>query len=209
MGNEVTIYALCEPVTEYIRYIGKANNLISRLRCHKWSAKSNNFHTRKDNWLRSINFEPVVKILEIVSFDNWEYAERFWIKELKEQGCDLTNYTDGGNISPLKGRKLSDERKNKLSQRNKKLGLKPPSRLGCKLTDEQKKKFSEIRIKLGTRPPMIGGWNKGIRKTHCKNGHEYSPENTRLYKKTKENRTYQICKICERDNMKRYLNKEA
>lgn len=44
---------------------------------------------------------------------------------------------------------------------------------------------------------------RNFRKSHCKNGHEFTPENTKQYRNTR------VCKICctER-NAKRYLNEE-
>lgn len=174
------IYALCDPFTKAVRYVGKANDLVSRMRGHKWESRNGDIRTRKANWLRSLNAEPLIKILEEVSLEHWERAERWWIKQMRESGEDLVNFAEGGQTSPVEGighSEISKEKMRAAAIRNHAI---PPSRKGVKVTDEQKLKLSATHKKLRTRPPSSGGWNKGTRKTACINGHAFTPENTRL-----------------------------
>ena len=106
----VFIYALCDPDTEMVRYVGKAKCIPSRLKSHRNEKRS----TRKCRWLtclcrRGVN--PLVRILEEVADDKWEAAERLWIFYFRDQGCDLVNHTDGGE--GLRG--ASPETRAKLS----------------------------------------------------------------------------------------------
>jgi predicted GIY-YIG superfamily endonuclease len=65
--GDVTIYALCDPDSLAVRYVGKANDMRARIRSHRHEAKSQKFRTRKANWLRSLGGrDPVVMILAIV-----------------------------------------------------------------------------------------------------------------------------------------------
>lgn len=92
----VFIYALCDPDTNDIRYIGKSINPKSRFYGHVQERQN----THKGNWIESLIRKekvPVMKILEEATFDNWEDRERYYIKYYRELGCRLTNLASGGN----------------------------------------------------------------------------------------------------------------
>ena len=85
------IYALKCRKTGEIRYVGKANDPISRLKGHMRE-------TRRDyplyRWIRK-NGEPDLEILE--ECENWAEAERRIISEMKGKGARLLNVADGGD----------------------------------------------------------------------------------------------------------------
>lgn len=90
------IYALCEPDTMAVRYVGKANVVAARMKGHRSEKRS----TRKCRWLASLRYRglaPVIRVLEEVPANAWEMAERHWIARFRSEGCDLTNHTDGGD----------------------------------------------------------------------------------------------------------------
>ena len=203
------IYGLCEPGTNLVRYVGKTINLAERLRTHSMELRNKRLKTRKVNWLRSLDgTAPEVVVLEESSFDNWEDAERRWISDLRQHGYDLTNFAEGGQTSPTEGKHHTEETKEKLRRRHLEIGSRPPDQKGYKHSSECKQKLRETHLRIGTIPPPSGGWNKGIRRTHCKNGHEYKPETTRLYHRSDRNVTYQICRICEQARNARCLSKK-
>lgn len=110
----IFIYALVDPITTEIRYIGKTADLSTRLRAHINDAKTGNNH--RDNWVKKLcnqNLRPDLVILQEVTEDTWEIAERAWIRYGWEQGWRLTNSTEGGEGAY--GRKLSAESINKMS----------------------------------------------------------------------------------------------
>jgi len=117
----VTIYALCCPLTSEARYVGKTINLYTRVRAHLYE-KSPSY---KKNWITSLKnrgLKPSVKILEVIENSNdedWQERERWWIHNLKQDGCRLTNKEEGG----LNGKIITDEVKAKISAANK--GRKP------------------------------------------------------------------------------------
>lgn len=47
-------------------------------------------------------------------------------------------------------------------------------------------------------------WNHQSRKTHCKNGHKFTPENTKIRK----SRYQRICRTCEREAQARYYERK-
>lgn len=96
----VYIYALVDPRTNAIRYIGKSvrprqrrsNHLQERPTCHRtrWLAS-----------LRREGLQPVMLILQrLRDGDDWQSVERDWIAYGRAQGWPLTNSTDGGDGVP-------------------------------------------------------------------------------------------------------------
>lgn len=103
MDNIVYIYALCEPETEMVRYVGKSINPKKRWYKHIKDARDG-IPTHKANWIRSLinrGVEPLLKILQISDIDHWSEDEKKWIAEYRVRGLDLTNATDGGEDGQL------------------------------------------------------------------------------------------------------------
>lgn len=142
----ITIYALCHPVTNEIRYIGKTTTPQKRYKEHCRSGGN----TYCNKWVRSLNpHKPVMVGLEI-AVEDWVEAEQFWIIYMKSLGARLTNLTVGGEgalgyvateetrkkiSNTTTGRTLTLEHRNKISINNK-------SKTGYKLSDEAKAKIS-------------------------------------------------------------------
>lgn len=98
----IYIYKLIDPLTNEIRYVGKTKkSLIKRLYEHLTlrNLKSN---THKNNWVKkllNLNVKPKIELIEVVTENNWIDKEIYWIKILRENGCNLTNTSDGGEGS--------------------------------------------------------------------------------------------------------------
>lgn len=112
------IYALVDPTTEFVRYVGKANDPQLRLRRHlsKHELKPK---SRKASWLKSLiakGFEPKIILLEKIDSAQWQEAERRWISHYRaiEGYPTLTNGTSGGDGID-KGTKFSEDTKRKMS----------------------------------------------------------------------------------------------
>lgn len=91
------IYVLCDPDTEEVRYVGKANDVRLRYNAHLLVKGQVNIH--RIHWIQSLLRQgkaPVLQILEEVTGDNWVERECWWISEMKRQRAGLTNLTDGG-----------------------------------------------------------------------------------------------------------------
>jgi hypothetical protein len=133
------IYALVDPITGFVRYVGKSHNPKERLIDHvrPGSLKAETF---KNRWLRKIlkaGKKPTLILLEKVSNSEWQDAERKWIAYYRTiPGYPrLTNVMDGGE-GAQKGTKASEETKRKQSivRTGKKM---PP------FTDEHCRRISE------------------------------------------------------------------
>lgn len=141
MDSEVAqIYALCEPGTVNVRYVGKSKTLRGRLKSHKNDKGS----TRRSRWIRSLKRagkEPTCIVIDEVPNnpkESWEKAEVKWIKFFRSMGFDLTNHTRGGD--GLSG--LCEESRRKLSAIQKKRLENPEYRKKI-FTPERSKKISE------------------------------------------------------------------
>lgn len=93
----ITIYALTDPRTKAIRYIGKSIRVKGRYLDHL----NDKSKTHKTNWitsLRRIGLKPGLLILqELDDNADWQSVERDWIKIAKDNKWDLVNSTDGGD----------------------------------------------------------------------------------------------------------------
>lgn len=119
MKQKYLIYALCEPTSGEVRYVGKSCSGLYRPRSH--TCKSVQSKTYVYNWIRSlqaVGAKPQIKVLE--TFDSAEplaECEQFYISYLRSLGARLTNLTDGGDGVP--GRKVSIEERKRISESNK------------------------------------------------------------------------------------------
>ena len=129
------IYALCDPRTFEVRYIGKSDNPYKRY-CEHIIDKTCSYKARWINNLLQEGFNPILQILEQCDDFIWQQREKDWIAFEKRIGCRLTNETAGGEGhigEPWnKGKKLSIEHIKNLSESHK----------GKTLSENQKKKLS-------------------------------------------------------------------
>ena len=93
------IYALADHVTNEIRYIGKTIRTADvRLWQHTSAMRKSlpGSHHLYD-WMRSLQERPRVIIIDDVSDEDANAAERRWIASMLAQGTRLTNLTAGGD----------------------------------------------------------------------------------------------------------------
>lgn len=89
------IYALVDPPTQQVRYVGATNRPDKRR--HEHRSQANRHNSRKDRWIRSLDGPPIQQILEWVEPDEWEDAERYWIRHFRGVlGPQLLNEARGG-----------------------------------------------------------------------------------------------------------------
>jgi len=109
------IYAMIDPRTDEVRYVGKTSKGLEYRRKGHINAAKYNDNTYLLRWLRGLlntGEKPVMQVLEEVTEDEWRDAERKWIARGRARGWLLTNGTEGGeglcNPSPETRRKLAD-----------------------------------------------------------------------------------------------------
>ena len=202
------LYYLADPITKEIRYIGiTVKSLSSRLSNHIRHARAGEKNYRA-NWVRKIlsqGLKPIIELIEETTDFNRESA---LIAEYRAKGFRLVNTTSGGegchNLSKearerisqsLRQRVISDHTRKLLAEatRNRVVTAETKKKISAYCTGRKKSphKLTTIaKIKqanLGhqvskiTRDKIsatLTGRPTGRKKSHCKNGHEYTAENT-------------------------------
>lgn len=95
----VYIYALYDPTTDAVRYIGKTVNPSARLGQHIREVRRGRL-THAKAWLKALlaqNLRPTMRVIETCCASTWEARERALIAEHKAAGSQLTNTASGGN----------------------------------------------------------------------------------------------------------------
>jgi len=140
LPQKYEIYALCEPSSMLVRYVGKTVNLAKRLQQHPYRRHN----ARLNKWwqgLQASGVSPEVVVLEQTDAAHWRERERYWIRFYRESGCDLFNIADGGDgidflpdavrrhLSKIrKGRKLSPEQARAFIEKGQKAAKTPEAR---------------------------------------------------------------------------------
>lgn len=144
----VFIYALVDPSTKQVRYIGKTANPKARYTnhiTHSRVAKFRDIPVYK--WIRNLEKYgkmPKMVVLEEVPLMRWESVEQHYIEKYREEG-NLLNVQDGGMwLNGFQGRQHSEESKKKTSQS---LKGRIPWNAGKTLSEEHKNKI-KASVKL-------------------------------------------------------------
>lgn len=158
MDNKVTyIYALKDPFSNVIKYVGKSDNPEIRLNEHIRKCKYTDSY--KNNWIKGLllnNTKPILEIVDTIDNINWGESEKKWIKFFKEKGFKLTNLTkggEGGNFGKEINKKISEKLKGRVFS-EKTLKLMSDSAKKRKISDEGRKLLSDSR--KGQKNSMFG-----------------------------------------------------
>lgn len=90
------IYALCDPDTKEIRYIGQTTNLKARLLAHMTEAYAERRNSPKVKWIRELlaqGKKPTIIALHEISIPEANEAEHKAIKNARANGAKLLNST--------------------------------------------------------------------------------------------------------------------
>lgn len=91
------IYILKDPITNEVRYVGKSNDPLKRL--YKHLCTSSNDDTHRKNWISKLlkdGLKPILEIIDEVPKSEWQLNEKKYINYYTSIGCDLVNWSDGG-----------------------------------------------------------------------------------------------------------------
>lgn len=141
------VYALQDPVTRQVRYVGVTGSIASRLNLHLTKPTP-----AMKTWLDTLDGVPPVMVglemLNEASPETISAAERKWIRHFQDAGADLVNVAEGG----YSGFRVSDESRRKMSAAKAGRTLTPEHRArigaasrGRRLSEEQKAKLSAAR----------------------------------------------------------------
>jgi hypothetical protein len=84
--RSISIYALTDPSSGDVHYVGQAVDLWKRYARHLFMLGG---RVEKQAWLKDLKAKgtlPGLKILEVVSPDEADCRERWWISEYRRQG---------------------------------------------------------------------------------------------------------------------------
>jgi len=191
--SQFIIYGLVDPRNGELRYVGQSSRGFDRPMNH-WNRK----RCREANdhchcWIKNVlsdSLIPEIEVLQECTFeDELSEAEIFWIAYFKAIGCRLTNATLGGEgtrgfVSPMKGKKHSEETKKKISianlgkiswnkNRSTKLShAEAYSKSGAKQRLRKGTFSEETKRKIGEASSKKIPWNKG----KTQKGHPHTKE---------------------------------
>lgn len=118
MNSKYFIYALVDPETKQIRYIGKTVSGMKRPRDHSKPSELKR-NTHKTHWIRTLiekGLKPEIIVLQHhESKEELNQSEQDWIARYKELGSPLTNATEGGEGNV--GWKPNNDTKQKMSKK--------------------------------------------------------------------------------------------
>lgn len=112
------IYELIDPITNKTMYIGKTKDIDRRYKNHLYCNRGKESKVNyKKLWIKSLidnNLEPIINVLDIVSYEDQNYWEKFYIALYKSWGIELLNMTSGG--SGFSNLTITDNHKNNISK---------------------------------------------------------------------------------------------
>mgnify|MGYP006921321239 CR=1 FL=1 len=114
------IYAICDPDTEEVKYIGQTSGeLVARLSAHIGKARRAKANqTDLGYWIMSIIDQgkmPKIKVVEEV-FGDINAAERRWITKMLDDGRDLTNTV--ANYKSVKWKNNIEQHRQRITKKN-------------------------------------------------------------------------------------------
>ena len=145
------IYALAEPNSDVIRYVGQTIDLKQRLSAHYTPIRLVQ-RTHHNDWIKSLKTKDqkadVIILQEASNEDELNQLEIMWIAYCRALGFDLTNGTDGGD-GAQRGRSISEEHKIQISIANsgERNGM-----FGKTISESTRQKISLSRKGLKMRP---------------------------------------------------------
>lgn len=161
------IYALRDPRTDLIRYVGKADDPQKRLSVHL-ADKHRNHRT---NWIKDLminGLEPVLEIVDEVPFSEWPMWEVAYIENFRDLGYPLVNGTLGGEgsmgVTEETLAKIQESRKHlKRTPESKEKTRKAVKKYWASITPEEKAaRLNKTRVAGFGNRVGISPVNKGV-----------------------------------------------
>lgn len=112
------IYALVDPTSRLVRYVGQSSSGLCRPRHHGRPSQLKRKPGHRSSWIASLHqrgLDYEIAILQVLSgADGLNEAECWWIAYGRLSGWPLTNHTDGGEGT--RGLLFSAEHRRRLSE---------------------------------------------------------------------------------------------
>lgn len=137
----IKIYALADPVTGIVKYIGKTRSTLKQRLCAHQTPQALSKRTPKTSWIKSLQdrgLKPEIFLIDEVDEVGWEFWECYWIAQFKSWGFELKNMTSGGEGNNIATR--TPEMKQAISKKLK-------GRRAYLMTDDIRKTMSDAAKK--------------------------------------------------------------
>jgi hypothetical protein len=168
LPSRYLIYALQDPLSWELRYVGRSSSGMDRAR-----AKHLNGHCGKwFKWLERRGHRPLAIVLQEFPETTPEIngilndAEIFWVSELRRRGCPLTNCTAGGagqngyprvdNIARNKARIWTPEMRETASRAHRGFKASQETRAKMAAISRERRHSPETRAKMSATHKAIG-----------------------------------------------------
>jgi len=131
MKTHTFIYALIDPESREVHYIGKADDMKARLRNHLHKSALE-IRCRRTSWIKGLlkqGKKPLMVMLEEVGQEHWKQRECYWIAFYRGIGAHLMNTAEGGS-GGMKSEWITPEMRGNMRA----------AQLGKKRSEESRKK---------------------------------------------------------------------
>lgn len=158
----INIYALSDPRTHEVRYVGQTRLTVERRAARHVDVSRLGGDAYLARWLRQLDragYRPLVALVQAVDDVHADDAETYWISYFRASGCPLTNVSSGGSgrraaHSEETRRKIGDGNRGKVRTAEARARLAELRRgnqnaRGAVRTPEQRAHLS--RVKTGTK----------------------------------------------------------
>lgn len=160
----VEIYALSDPRTGKVRYIGKANNSARRLKAHIRESRRKTPLYRWIAKLSALGLKPDMSVICVSLSDEWQGLECAIISQYRESHHDLLNVADGGD-EPYCADSVRSANGKQLAQRiaddpifARVCAIKKQIGTALKLGQVPERTKAKLRECARKRPDMFGVW---------------------------------------------------
>lgn len=192
------IYLLRCPLTNDVRYVGKAKDANKRFQGHLKNAKNPKTQSHCANWIRKVFAAGKLPLLEIIyqvpEGESWQVAESRLIAEYLAAGSPLTNMTSGGDgfhdVDPISVARRVASRKKTLSD--------PVRRANLNEILKASHQTEEFRTKI--RKAIIASWQDPVKRERYLAGAK-DPQ-------VRERRSNSLKKVFERDGHRERFSKK-
>jgi hypothetical protein len=167
--NQMLVYGLFDPETGKIRYVGKSVSGLRRPNQHVQQSRLRD-DTHKNRWVRGLlerGLKPEIQVLlKCSSTKDLSFSEVALIRQLREDGEDLTNLTDGGEGTC--GYLKTERTKKKISESVRKSRQDLDVRLRISL-GQSNRPFREVKSGKVFRTQMEAALELGLRRSGINN----------------------------------------
>jgi len=148
--KDICIYALLDPNTNLLMYIGQTMQGFNRIRQHYYGCEKRNPNgllSKSKVWIHNLKKEnKIFKVIYLEYFNNdlkIDEAEQYWINFFKASGAELLNSFNSGSFN--RGSSISKEDRELISKRTKEAMNTPEMKQKCRENIKKQRELGQIK----------------------------------------------------------------